>query len=292
MKALVRNQHGAGLVIALVLVVMVGVGCPPVSKEGTVNVLFTGDGLAKALLAKAGEVDVADIESFTVTLTKIEFDKAGADDDAEEPEDTTGSKDGSDRVTVFEGEQEVDLIDLQGISMLLSSSEVEAGEYTKIRLSISDPKLVLKSDPETEITGIQLTANGNVFVSESFTVPEGQTSNILLDFGGIHLVQQGNGGYTLTPQLRAEIDVQDAAVANTGVIESVDGAASTMVVTLPNGSATVNFAGAQIFLETDTDTPTGTAANLVPGITVEVQGTVDLEGVITATTIKIQPATP
>jgi hypothetical protein len=67
-----------------------------------------------------------------------------------------------------------------------------------------------------------------------------------------------------------------------------------MVVTLPDATTlTVHYAGAFVFLPTDTDAPTGTEADLLPGSEVEVQGLLSVDGTLTAETIHILlPAPP
>jgi hypothetical protein len=175
---------------------------------------------------------------------------------------------------------------------VLSEAQVAPGRYDQIRLEISNPRLVLKADPNTTITDdIQLTANGHLFVSGQFEVPEGGTQLLVLSFGGIHLVQTGNGKLVLTPQLRADLQVSDAAGLVVGTIGSVDG--DTLSVTLEDGSTVpVNFAAAVIYLPADTDTPTGTAADLTVGTGIEAQGLFGVDAILAAETIYVQPPTP
>jgi hypothetical protein len=65
-----------------------------------------------------------------------------------------------------------------------------------------------------------------------------------------------------------------------------------MVLDLAGIQVTVDISGAAIYLPVDTDTATGTVANLVPGTAVMVEGTVDTEGVIVATKLTIMPSPP
>ena len=259
--------------MAVASLALFGVGCPRPAGTGKVTVVF---GSAAKALDKA-VVDTADIESLTVTVTEIELE---ADDSGED-----GSKAGG--VIVFEGSQDLELISLSGLSEVFSTADIPAGTYTQIRLEIENPRLVLKSDPGTEITNVKLTANGHLFISSTLEVPADQNSLIELTFEDLHLVKNGNGRYVLTPQLSAAIAVSSADVAANGTIASVDMDADSMVVTLADGDVTVLYAGAAIFLPTDTDTPTGTEADLVAGASVDIVGTIDLDGVITAAEIRL-----
>lgn len=275
-----------------------GTGCPRRTELVKVSVaLGNTDGklfgvLLSALDASKTAVDVDDIQSLTVTVTEISLDYAGTGetDGAGEVEEEKGinGNDGQ-KVVVFEGAQPINIVDLMldGLPELLSTADIPAGHYTKIRLEIEDPQLVLKSDTSEVITNVKLTANGHLFISEEFDLPEGQDSLILLDFGGIHLVLNGNGRYVLTPQLRAEITVQDAAVMLSGEIVSVDLDADSMVVQVGDDEITVFYAGAAIFLPTDTDTPTGTEADFSPGLGVDVAGLLSVDGTVAASEIHI-----
>ena len=266
-----------------VTIALVGLGCPRQSATGKVTIMFGSDaksfgGALLSAVAPKAVVDTADIESLTVTVTQISLDSEG--------EDNGGAKAAGD-VIVFEGSQDIELISLSGLSEVFSNAEIPAGTYTKIRIAIENPRLRLVSDPNTEITNIKLTANGHLFVSKTFEVPADQNSNIQITFEDLHLVLNGNGRYVLTPQLRADIVVSSADVAANGTIASVDPDNDSMVVTLADGDATVLYAGAAIFLPTDTDTATGMEADLVVGASVDIVGTIDLDGVITATEIHL-----
>lgn len=255
-------------------------GCPAVGPTRVVAA-FTSDGnVAKSLVEQVlagtdkADVPMADIASLTVTITEISLDASGS---AEEEA----------KVVVFEGSTDVDLLDLQGVSEIISEAEVPPGTYTKIRLSIDNPRLVLAAEPDVTLTDIQLTANGRLFVSQSFEVPEGQTSLIILDFGGVKLVQQGNGGFTLTPQLDVSLTVTDADVTASGTVASVDAEASSLVLTVGDGEINVDLSQAVVFLSTDTDTATGSIASLSAGLTVTVEGLLNVDGSITAAVVRI-----
>jgi hypothetical protein len=281
-------------VMTLPVLALVGLtaGCPliiPVNGTAKVTTLVQlGDatkGIEDAAL-KNNDVPWDDIESLVVTITKIEL--LGACDDEDEAEDAKDDSEECDKVEVLLDQPvEVDLKGLDGMAALLSSVEIPAGTYKKIRLSISDPVMVLAADPETEITDIHLTANSRLFIKGTFTVPEGNVL-LALDFSGAKIVMLGNGGYVWTPQLQASLTATSADVATTGTIVSVDADVPSMVVDLlSEGETTVLLADAQIVLE---DASVGAITDLAFDQMVEVQGTVDVNGVITATVVTILPA--
>ena len=266
-------------------------GCQPPPQE-RVAVLVSGDlEPDNKSVDKKNNNDVytEDIESLQVTLTEIVLDQANTPPlSPGEGEEAAGGK-----IVVFSGSVDLEMRDLIGVSELISEADIPAGRYTKIRLAIENPRLTLVSDPETVITDIQTTANGHLFVSEEFEVPAGQDSLILLDFQGLHLVKTGNGKYVWTPQLRAEISVEAADVQVQGAIESVDTEADTLMLLPDSGTEAlpVDYAAAAIYLPDDTDTATGTEADLVPGTAVIVEGELSVSGEITAAAVWILPST-
>lgn len=278
------------LSFALVAIAAVLVGCPrkrePAVAKVTVLLGASTKSLAVSLMkAVAPKAVVApeDIESLIVTVTSVELDPEDGDGEDDKHHTGGGSSNG---VFVFTGSVDVDLVNPEGLSEILSTAEIPAGTYTKVRIGIENPRLRLVADPDTEITNVKLTANGHVFISQTLEIPEGE-SLIVLTFTDIHLVRNGNGRYVLTPQLSVDISITSADVTATGTIASVDPDNDSMVVTLADGEITVLYGSAAIFLSTDTDTPTGTEADLVVGASVEVIGTVDLDGVVTATEIHL-----
>lgn len=274
---------------------VLSIGCPPAS-NGTAKVttLFTGDSqslanaLIGALATKDGPVDVGDIESLTVKITEINLDFAG---DAGDMDDGDNG-DGTSKVNVFEGSEVVDLIQLAGVNRLISLDEAPAGKYTKIRISFEDPVLVLTSDPDTEISGdsIKLTANGNLFISQMFDLPADQQSVLLIDFGGLHLVMNGNGDFVLTPQLAVELSVgaiEDTSVM--GMIVAIDVENDSFTLMIEGGELVVDCLGASIFLVDDTDTATGQKSDLMVGQKVEVMGMLFPDDILEASSVRILP---
>ena len=234
---------------------------------------------AMELLELGAPVPVTEIESLTVTITEISLDRYVEDGGDDEP-----------KIVIFSGAMDVNVLDLTEVSEVLSCVDVPADVYTKIRLSITNPRLVLKSDPLTVITDIHLTANGRLFVSEEFELPEGESYLIILHFTDLHLVERGNGGYVLTPQVRADIQIDPAEVCICGTIVSIDKDEDTLILGLCSDQGSeieVLYTDALIYRAADTDTPTGTEDDLVEGICVRVRGTLWVDHVLAAETIRI-----
>lgn len=272
---------------------LISLGCPPASNGvAKVTTMFTGDSqsvanaLIGALAAKDGPVNVDDIESLTVKITEINLDYSG---DAGDMDDGDNG-DGTSKVNVFEGCEIVDLIQLEGVNRLISLDEAPAGKYTKIRISFEDPVLVLKSDPSTELTNVHLTANGRLFISQMFDLPAEQQSVLLIDFGGLHLVMNGNGNFVLTPQLAVDLEVgviEDTTVM--GMITEIDSENDLLTLMVEGGELLVDCTGASIFLVDDTDTPNGDKSDLVVDQKVEVMGLLFPDDILEASSVRILP---
>lgn len=174
-----------------------------------------------------------DIAAGMAGVVQVEPDDDGDDEDRSgarsnhrgDDDDGDNGDDDGESIVIFSGSFDVDLLDLTELSQVLTEVEVPAGEYCGIRLRIENPRLVLVSDPDTIITNVHLTANGRLFVKEHFEIDDEEEVLIILDFGGIHLVRAGNSGkYVLTPHLKADIDIVDAAVSFQGEIIAIDAA--------------------------------------------------------------------
>lgn len=194
---------------------------------------------------------------------------------------------GQNRVSIDPGVNglDVDLLELLDIAVILGVEDLEPGMYTKIELLVSNPRLILNEDMNTVIEDIMLTANGRLFISRSFVIPEEGDNIIGLDFGGIHLVEKGNGGFNLTPQLRADITVTEAEVSFVAEILEL----GPPLVVDPGGDAEtidVDAATADVILA---DMMMGDTGDLLVGQFVEIQGTLNPDLTVTADTITIQP---
>jgi len=155
---------------------------------------------------------------------------------------------------------DVDIVDLLDLSVVLSSEEIPAGEYRGLQLRVSNPRLRLVGDEGTVEDGpfrenVKLTANGRLFLRQNFEVPADTNVLIVIDFGGLHLVNAGASGmYVLTPQVRVNFDVDDAEVEFEGEIVSVDDA--SQIIEVDTGASIFEVlvtADTRIFTDDDSD---------------------------------------
>jgi hypothetical protein len=124
------------------------------------------------------------IESATVTITKVEFRKAG-----------DCVSDGSPFSVLWEGSKTFNLLELRnGVVEQLLDLEIPAGEYNLIRLYVDEAGLKVKNGenyrvkvPSGQQTGIK------IFINPGLIVEGGLAAELLLDFDlSNSFVMQGN----------------------------------------------------------------------------------------------------
>ena len=126
---------------------------------------------------------------------------------------------------------EIDLLDLENFSRPIAFEDVPAGEYTKLRLRISDLRLVEygAGQPDAEYRPA-LPANGKIDLLHpgGFEVLPGRTLVIDLDMDAnksFHIVETGNSKYRMRPVVFVEI-------SNTGApdkLARIDGVIAEVV---------------------------------------------------------------
>jgi hypothetical protein len=133
---------------------------------------------------------------------------------------------------------------------------------------------------------VRLTANGRLFLRDRFALSGGADEIIVIDFGGVHLVETDSGAYVLTPQLQADVDVQTAEVEVTGEILSITPGTLSFVIDVEGEPFTILTDGETEFVDAS-ENPIG-FANLATGFIVEVRGVVDGSAMILADRVEIE----
>lgn len=170
---------------------------------GACNGIFnnSGDGDGRVVIKITDDpFDISNIESATVTITKVEIKKRG-----------DGISDGNPFMTLSEDTVTIDLIDLRnGVTETLLDLDIPAGEYDMIRLYVDNAGLKLKENdapygvkvPSGSQTGIK------IHIYPYLVVSDGLTAELLLDIdlsrsfvlrGNMH----NNNGFIFKPVIRA-----------------------------------------------------------------------------------------
>ncbi len=288
MSKLEKYRFAIASVVVIFLAIAMA-GCPSNNGTAKVTTLLTASG---SQAKGENTVSLDEMESFMITVEQIVLVPQG-----EEGSEGEGEGEGEGELVkqnvpesheiIFEGELRVNLLDLTELSEVLSSVEIPAGTYTQTRLTISNPELILKENPDQVITDVHSTANGRLFINEDLELPEGQDSLLIIDLSDVHLVQTGNGGFVFTPQIDVEFTVSDAAVVALGTIVSVNAENDSLVMEIADSDGqqvTVEYGAAAL---SHTDMSAATEADLTVGAAVDVAGTAQVDGSIVASTVVV-----
>ena len=167
------------LLVSLVLVM----GCAPAEK-GTLVMQITD---APADL---------NIEKALVTISDVEVNFAGGDENA-----TTGW------MTVVSEEQTFDLLQLVGVTELLGETQLAAGKYNQVRLSVTSAKVTIDgTEYDLEVPSDKLK------LVKGFDIVAGETTTLTLDFDAKEsVVATGVGKYLLKPTIKILSEEETAA---------------------------------------------------------------------------------
>jgi len=231
-------------ILALVLLASLGlVGCtvPTVqAKTGTIEVRVTD--------APAG---------YTVTSIKIwvaengvEVHKAVAEQEQEETQTQTQTQEEQEEgewipIDIIEGKNPFELLDYTGgLQGVLAISEVEAGRYSQIRMTIDKVEVTILEDGETEGTTYEAKLpSGKLRFVRPFDVVEGETTALVLDFiaeKSVNItgaVKNDSAKVIFKPVIKLTVqqgrEPREAATVE-GTISAVDTGASTISI-IPTG---------------------------------------------------------
>jgi len=115
------------------------------------------------------------VTSIMVTVSKIEIHKAAAEQEQQQTQQGGGewiTIDISGNATTF------DLLKISGIEEFLGASQVEAGKYTQVRLTIDNSEVTL-GDKEPQAATVP---SKELKLVRPFDVVAGETTDIILDF--------------------------------------------------------------------------------------------------------------
>lgn len=120
------------------------------------------------------------------------------------------SSDGSAPVSVFSGEQTVDLLSLRDHAELFALGDVPAGHYEKIRLILKQPDGLELVTRDGVSHYPNLTGNGKLDLNPrgGFSVADGQMLYLQIDVDAdksIHVHQTGHGGYKFRPVVFVDV---------------------------------------------------------------------------------------
>jgi len=186
------------------------VGCNPVTPpaegegEGTLKLYLTdapGDYLAVDILISRIDAHIAEAEQEQAQEGSLNFQNRDSNNTEEDI--------GGEWVTLINWDNglPVDLIELEGQTMLLSTNELGVGTYTQLRVFLmGEASITIEGEEEPEITEnliIPSSAQTGIKLTHPFEIIEGQTTELTLDFDAQESIFiNGNGEYRMQPTIK------------------------------------------------------------------------------------------
>ncbi len=259
--------------LALLLVALFSAGCPGPPDEGDETgkltlVMTTGEEVAKGN-NKDTLVPESDIESLVLTVESVEL-----------------LRDGADPVAVFTGPQDINLLDLVGVSQVFDTAIIPSGTYTSVRMTISGALLERVSILGT-VFDVSLPDAGVLTIPVNVVIENDGEGLLTLNLGSINLFELDDLSYAFTLDVTAGLSVEPVQAQAIGKVEDLDETGGTFTVRRGNAQIPVVIGSALIFLPTDFDSASGTAADLATARRVLVLGTLNADGTLSAQVIVI-----
>ena len=196
------------LLLIVILASCLLVGCnpitPPVEGEGTLKLYLTdapGDYLAVDIFISRIDAHIAEAEQEQAQEGSLNFQNRDSNNTEEDI--------GGEWVTLINWDNglPVDLIELEGQTMLLSTNELEAGTYTQLRVFLmGEASITIEGEEEAEINEnliIPSSAQTGIKLTHPFEIIEGQTTELTLDFDAQKSIFiNGNGEYRMQPTIK------------------------------------------------------------------------------------------
>lgn len=176
----------AGIII---LVVLVGLAfyLQPAVGQGTLVLKITD------------KIELTNVTSIDITISKVEVHKAGIDETVNETNETieTNETTTAGWETVVDENKSFDLIAITGVEEFLGEKTLPTGKYTQIRLEISDAKITV------EDTQHDLKIPSKKFkLIHPFDIEVNKTTTLVLDFDASKSVVKAGQKYILKPVIK------------------------------------------------------------------------------------------
>jgi len=199
--------------------------------SGDSNTLQSGGDGTGSVAILLTDAPIDDFDQFMLTVTEISL---LGDEGA---------------VTLFSGDETLDLLNLQSHADLFSlSNDIPAGNYYKIRMQVSNPQLI-RLDMNGEVQKIvvpQMGGNGKLDLNprSDIMVVEGEMLALQVDLDvekSIHLIQNGNDQYRFRPVVFVDIltyGVGGKLVRISGYVDDMESGGFELCSVLNNESYT------------------------------------------------------
>jgi len=226
-------------VVAMVVMLVGGYAAPETAQaKGTLQILVTD--------APPEE----EVTSIMVTVESVEVHKAAAQQEQEQEQEqehgqwqnqeqeqeqsannSTDEKAGWLPLDILAGNETFDLLQIQGIEEVLAVTELEAGNYTQIRMTISNVQVRLGDGDLQDV----FLPSGSLKFIHPFDIVDGQTTALLFDFDAEKSVNvTGSGQIIVKPVVKLSVTKPQKVEPGTKHVK-------IETPSLPNGAVGVSY---------------------------------------------------
>jgi len=185
--------------------------------KGTLKIYLTD------ALEKNGANDI--YENIFISISRIEAHFVEADKEQQDIEDAGGKSKKGNWQVIAEWDEgfEVDLIELEGKSILLASELLLSRKYTQLRVFLEDQAIIIVNGEEHDLD-IPSVGQTGIKLIHPFEIIPGQITELTLDFDAQRsIIKTGNDGYKLKPVIGiiSNTYIQDEDESYLGSIEGL-----------------------------------------------------------------------
>ena len=175
--------------------------------ENSAGGLGTGKGTLKIYLTDAP----GDYQEVNINISRIEGHIAVDGDEGEDAGWKTLKEWSGDGLPV-------DLTELEDVSILLASLELEPNKYTQLRIFLNEANLLLVGEVETIPLEIPSSANTGIKLNHPFEIMGGMITKLTIDFDAEKsVIKTGNGKYKMKPVIGLSSETYSAEELPEGV---------------------------------------------------------------------------
>ena len=154
-----------------------------------------------------------EVTSIMVTVSEVQVHKALAEQEQEQQQSGVGSPSQEQEqqqtqqgegewisVSIADGAETFDLLDIEGIEQYLGQVEVEAGKYTQVRLVVDEVQVEFDDSGDLEDARIP---NKELKIVHPFNIIKGETTALVIDFDADRMVTvTGSGDIIVKPVVK------------------------------------------------------------------------------------------
>jgi hypothetical protein len=208
-------------ILAMLVILIAGCATPEIAQaKGTLQIMVTD--------APPEE----EVTSINVTVESVEVHKAAAQQEQQQSAtNSTNEEAGWLPLDILEGKETFELLQIQGIEEVLAVTELEAGNYTQIRMTISNVQVRLGDRDPQDVT----LPSGKLKFIHPFDIVEGQITALLFDFDAEKSVNvTGSGKIIVKPVIKLSVTKPQTIEPGTKHVKIA-------TPSLPNGAVGVSY---------------------------------------------------